>query len=720
MYNIFRIFHNDLRTIYRNIIALVVIIGISILPALYSWFNIASNWDPYSATGGISFAVCNKDVGYQYQSIEVNAGQQIVDKLKSNTNMGWDFVDEKAALDGVNNGKYYAAVIIPEKFSENLCSLTTGAFTRSTLDYYVNEKKNAIAPKITNSGINTITNEVKLAYVSTVTNLLATMLNITAETVDVDREKIVSEVTASLNNISTEVDAFNTTCDVFISTLNVLKQLVETNKKLLPTISDTLSKSGVITSDIKQSIESTRKASESITNSVADIVSSASEMQKTISAKLDEAFEKIDSNASDAAGNLIDLSELVKKVMNFNDQVISILNTFQESFGIDVSSVVTRLSTINDREQTLIDKLYAAAETLTSTGELPATIKSELTNLINASQIDFSSAEASFNGLKSSINKTVDDMYSVLESASGMLQLVNGDIPDFTSALDSSKDTMDQMITSFENTKNLMNNSKTKISNLIATIQGINSDNELGQLVLNIIEDPKALSTFFSEPVLLETHRVYSVENYGSAMSPFYTSLGIWVGGIVLIAIIRVELKRKQFELLKRPKNYQMYLGRYLVFFLISQIQALIISLGDIYFLGIQCNNKFLFVLGSMISAFVYSLLIYSLTISFNVIGKALAVIILVLQVAGSGGTFPLEVLPEPFRNIAPFLPFKYGVNILREAIAGPDMGSYWYNVSMLMLFVPLALLIGLFLRAPCIRLMHFLDKRIHQSDLII
>lgn len=121
-----------------------------------------------------------------------------------------------------------------------------------------------------------------------------------------------------------------------------------------------------------------------------------------------------------------------------------------------------------------------------------------------------------------------------------------------------------------------------------------------------------------------------------------------------------------------------------------------------------------------MISAFVYSLIIYSLTITFNVIGKALAVIILVLQVAGSGGTFPLEVLPQPFQNIAPFLPFRYGNDILREAIAGPEMSVYWNNVLLLLIFVPVALLIGLVLRHPCIRPMRFLDERIHQSDLII
>ena len=300
------------------------------------------------------------------------------------------------------------------------------------------------------------------------------------------------------------------------------------------------------------------------------------------------------------------------------------------------------------------------------------------------------------------------------------MQIINGDIPELTKTLDSTIKTVDQLIETFETVKTTMNTTRKKVSDLIKKASDLESNDEIADLVMKVIEDPEALSKFFSQPVSTETHSIGAVENYGSGMSPFYTSLGIWVGGVVLIAIVRVELTEKQRKKLGDPGATQQYFGRFLVFLLLAQIQALIISLGDIFFLKIQCNDKFLFVLGCMISAFVYSLIIYSLTIAFNVIGKAFAVIILVLQVAGSGGTFPLEVLPEPFQVMAQFLPFRYGNDILREAIAGPDIGAYWHSVLMLLIFVPFALVIGLLLRRPCIRLMHFLDKRIHQSELII
>ena len=173
-------------------------------------------------------------------------------------------------------------------------------------------------------------------------------------------------------------------------------------------------------------------------------------------------------------------------------------------------------------------------------------------------------------------------------------------------------------------------------------------------------------------------------------------------------------------EKLNNPSTTQMFFGRYLIFFIIGQIQALIIGLGDLYFLKIQCKNPALFLLTCMLSSFIYTLIIYSLTITFSVIGKALAVIILVIQIAGSGGTFPIEVLPGPFKAISPFLPFKYGINALRETVAGVDMSHYLKDVEMMLLFIIPALILGLLLRRPCIKIVSFFNSKIEDSDLII
>lgn len=251
-------------------------------------------------------------------------------------------------------------------------------------------------------------------------------------------------------------------------------------------------------------------------------------------------------------------------------------------------------------------------------------------------------------------------------------------------------------------------------------IKELKEDSTIENYVSTIIERPDALGNFVANPVDLKTEELFKVENYGSAMAPFYTTLGFWVGSLILAAVIKTDLTKREFKLLDRPNATQLYFGRLLLFLMISQIQAIIISLGDIYFLGIQCENVPLFVVSAMISSLVYVLITYSLTITFSVIGKAISVIILVIQVAGSGGTFPIEVLPEAFQALAPFLPFKYSINMMREAVCGVDWSSYTINLLCLLAFVPFALILGLFLRKPCIKLMSFFNHRLEESGLIV
>lgn len=228
------------------------------------------------------------------------------------------------------------------------------------------------------------------------------------------------------------------------------------------------------------------------------------------------------------------------------------------------------------------------------------------------------------------------------------------------------------------------------------------------------------MGAYIAAPVDFDTNRIYPLDNYGSAMTPFYSSLALWVGGVVLVAVINVDLTKKDLKKLGKANSVQLFFGRYLIFFVISQVQSLIIALGDLFFLKVQCDNSPLFIVTCLISGFVYSLIIYSLTITFSVIGKALAVIILIMQVAGSGGTFPIEVLPEPFKFIAPFLPFKYGINALRETVAGVDAGNYLKNLGLLLLFIIPALVLGLLLRKPCIKIISFFNNKVEESDLVI
>ncbi len=720
MKNILIIFKNDLKSIARNLIVFIVIIGISILPALYAWFNIAANWDPYSSTNGLSFAVCSLDKGYSYSALSINAGDRIVKKLKENDKMGWTFVSEQDAKDGVENGTYYAAVIIPENFSECLFSLTTGKFEQAKLQYYINEKKNAIAPKITDKGIETIEENVNSTYVSTVTQVIATTLNLTTDTLGKNKDSTADNIKSALDNTKNDIDSFKSTVDVFVSTLNTIDGLVKSNREMLPAVQQKLTDAGIFTTEIKGSIKNTQNAALQISSSIEGIIESTQNFADELSEQADSAFAQAETNTSAAAVKLRNMTSVSDRVISVNNRIITMLTTIQTDLGVDCSDPINKLNTANQRQYDIKDTVIAAADTLENSGKLPAEIKTNITNLINQSKIDSSSVSSAFSGVKTVIDSAVNKSYAALDNVYDVLMNLSGNVPELNSTFDEASDTIGNMKTTFQGLKDFMDDAKKKIDGLSKTIDSITNNSLIENIITPIIENPSALGEFVSSPVTVQRHSIYPVENYGSGMAPFYTTLGFWVGGIILVAVMKTDLTKRELKQLSKPNSTQIFFGRYLIYFFIGQIQAWIISLGDLFFLKIQCDNPVLFVLGCLISSFVYTLIIYSLTITFSVIGKALAVIILVIQIAGSGGTFPIEVLPGPFQHISPYLPFKYGINALRESVAGVDMNSFIQNIGLLLAFVPFALILGIVLRKPCIRIISFFNQRVEQSDIIV
>ena len=189
MKTVFRIFLRDLKRLSRNRAAALVMVGVCLLPSLYAWFNIAANMDPYGNTAGIKVAIANCDRGASSDMISLNAGDTIVQSLKKNDQLGWVFVDEKKAKEGVRSGKYYAAIVIPDDFSNSLLSVLSGEIKDPKLDYYINEKKNAIAPKITDTGATTIQQEINDTFSAVASEAISKLI-----------QKAANQMSADLNS----------------------------------------------------------------------------------------------------------------------------------------------------------------------------------------------------------------------------------------------------------------------------------------------------------------------------------------------------------------------------------------------------------------------------------------------------------------------------------------------------------------------------------------
>ena len=718
MKNVFKIFKRDLKRLSRNAIALVIVIGISVIPALYAWFNIAANWDPYGSTDGIKVAVVNKDGGFSLHALELNGGDEIVTNLKQNTQMGWTFTDENDAKNGVESGKYYAAVIIPEDFSANLTSIVTGELKRPQIEYYVNEKKNAIAPKITDKGISAIQSEVDSSFISVITESIAKILNATTDDMGQAQREIVGKITDSLKDAQDDIESFQASIGAFCDTVDSMDALLEANQKLLPSISKTLDGAGGLNDSVKDAVGASKAATQQISAALGEIIDSMDSIYTSADDTVKEAFALLKTDADSAASKLEKAVTFNESIVSMNNQIIGILQQLSDKLGIDNSKLISKLESENAKQQKIIDKLTAAAGTIRSTGKLPADLQNEINAMLSDSKSSFHDIKSTYiTSAKSSIDKAADKLYSTMQDVAGILTAVGGDMPKIDDALDSAGTSLASLKKTLEKTSALLGKGGEKLQKTIDKINGLEADNRLPEILDLITHDPKGLGEFMSSPVEIKTKSVYPIKNYGSAMAPFYSTLALWVGGIVLVAILKVRVDED--KKLKKLSPSSTYIGRYLLFFGIGLIQSTIICLGDLFFLQIQCAQPMLFMLAGWVSSFVFTLIIYTLTVSFGDIGKALAVVFLVIQIAGAGGTFPVEVVPEFFQGVYPFLPFTYGINAMREAVAGPYGADYWFDLLKLLAFVPFALVLGLLLRRPLIRFNEFFEKRIEDTHLM-
>ena len=709
MKNVIKIIVSDIKRLSVNVVAMVVIMGLTVIPCLYAWFNILSNWDPYgeSSTSHLQVAVASSDQGIIIGNIELNVGDIIISNLKENTSIGWVFTDnEEDAIDGVYSGDYYAALVIEEEFSDNMISFLSGDIENPVITYYENEKKNAIAPKITSKVKTTIEREVDHAFVSTIAESLLKGGEYFA-TLDAEGN-ITGQGIAKLERLDSDLKAVIALLDSYIALMD--------------------------------STESISEAGEAITNSAESITNLAEEMAKSAQTSADNLKDDAQTvkNKTDDK-----VQELDDKLDNFDSTVAKINENLKElSFGgsYDFSKLNSTLLAINsawgtrDDEEgmyyilTHLNSILLTTETKQAIAQGADAINDKITNLAK----DVASLEAAatkneqdFNNAKALVlsdvkacseatddirdkylsvisplgQKAIDTAASSVEEIEKLLDYEATSIDLVIDSLDSYSTIMDQSKSSLVKSRNEAVDMEEQLATAIANIKDI-SNNESYQKFMELLEsDPDLLSDFISSPVVVSDEYIYPVENNGSMTAPFYIVLSIWVGALIMSTILKTNIKNT--EAFENLKNWQCFFGRFFVTFVIGQIQTVITVLGAFLFVGIQCEHPVYFWLACAWSSLIYSLLLYSFAYSFGNVGEALSVILMVIQVAGAGGTFPIEVLPKVFQVLYKFMPFNYSMNAARECIAGFYENTYRNCMLTLILYGLVAIFIGLVLYHP-------------------
>lgn len=687
MRNIWTVFKTDIRTLSKCFFACVVVVAIALLPSLYAWLNIYSNWDPYGNTGGISIAVASLDEGYtDADGTYENKGDDVVADLREATSINWVIVDtEEEAKGGVESGDYYAAVVIDKQFSRNMYRMLTDWTGKPAITYYENAKKNAVATKITDTAVETLKRSISENYLEVViggimeqSNLLAA--DLTADDPEAAVKGVLYQAQDLLHACGRMMDAFETAggSGVSESSAAALEAAVANINKNLPDGSQ--------------------------------LQQTAAEIQmrlNTALARVERALDRLNS----AIGNAPELPSAQQQLRDAAAQMEKAADTLETwAAGLEASGTEAGKTQAEAARQTAAE-CRKTAKQLRALAESPdsADLLADCDALVKSIRTMVDKIPVTSKALQKELDTVAGQVADTME---GMAALA-GDAKVMKTALAETADAVgDTMALLRPATEKLL----TSLESTIDDLEGLTTDEYMDTLVDILGGDPAVYGQYFPEMVQTSVNAVYPIANYGSAMTPFYTVLAIWVGGVILSSLIKIHART---EGLIDPKPAELYFGRYLFFFVLSQIQAAVIVTGDLYILKVQCLHPGMLYLTGALTAFTFSLLIYSLAISFGDVGKAIVVVIMVMQIAGSSGTFPIELLPAIYQKIYRFFPFPYAIDAMRECICGMYGNYYWQQIGFLLLFAAAALLIGLLVRRPFMGLNHFMEEKLEETELL-
>jgi len=674
--------------ILRNPVAVVVTLGVAIIPSLYAWFNILANWDPYSSTGNLQVAVANEDKGTASDLVgRLDAGKQVVSQLKKNDRLGWTFVSADKAVEGVQSGEYYAAIVLPKDFSESLINSITGSSDKPNIIYYVNEKKNAIAPKITDTGATTIDSQINATFVSTVSKTLAQTMTKEGGKLSQSADGTRTSVVNDLNGLIEQLNDIDSSLGRMGGTFDDAKKGVKQAKSTVASLKRQISSAQKAAKQSQRLLTQVQGSAQSFSSSLAGAFDNGSVQLSGIGVSVNNAAGDALSAFNTAQGSIDDITNALQKPIDGAATLSSDLKDAMNKAGIGRDTAIGKqiwqqidaLDKTVNTQQGQLDAFHKDTSQFISSGKSAATSLSDATSTATGSGIGI------LNRARTTLTGTVTpNLTAGLSNFATLSGTIDGTLSSLSSTLGQSDSLFDELSDTLSQAKTTVAGTQKSLADLTDSVSGVRTDiAALGssatyqkiKQALNI--DGDSFGEFMGTPVELSTKSVYPMDNYGSAVTPFYTNLALWVGGFVLIAIYKLEVDR---ERLGDVTASQAYLGRWLLFVVVGFLQALIVMIGDLV-LGIQCQRPVLFVLAGLFCSFVYINIIYALAVAFRHIGKAVAVILVIVQIPGASGLYPIEMMPDFFRELHPWLPFTYGINAMRGPIAGLYGNHYWSDM---------------------------------------
>lgn len=719
MKKIFKVFKRDIKNIIKNPAAIIIITGLSFIPSLYAWVNIKACWNPYVNTGSIPVAVVNEDTGATINGESVNVGNKIVDQLKKNKDIGWQFVGDWQGNYGLNEGNYYALIEIPQNFSSDLVSLSSKDPKKPDIIYKANEKVNAIATKITSVAKSHLTQEIKSNFIDTVNKEAFKYLNKFGDEIKKNKPQIL-ELKTSLDQAQNNLNKISNQLNTSTGDISDIQKYLGEAKNQLPTVTNSINSLQGMVQGSKDLITNTQLSTQNLSNGMKNDLLQI----QMINDKYNELLNKL----GDINNNPVDVIALDKTI----DQMQSTLDTLNKT----IESNKQTLEDINktskdDKIQKQIDILSALQgiiaqdkSTLTSlkglidsgkitdgADKLLKTLDNLSTsfssNLTSSSNTFYNSTLPALNAIGSNLSQGATNANNVLEGSKVVIPQLNA-LANFGIA---SGDVASSQIS---NVSSKLTEFRSKLNSVQNETKDITSSS-LDEAIKMMEKSPDEMASFMSSPIEVKTVEVYDTGIFGVALTPFYTVLGIWVGILLMLALLTTECE--DFEDGEKISVMQKHFGKLLLFLTVGIIQTVIVLAGDIGILGVRPENTLLFFGMGLLSCIVFTMIIFTLVSLFGNIGKAIAVVIMVFQIAGAGGIYPIQTNPKIFEVLEPLWPFTYAIDGFREAIAGPIWSNTIHDIKMLCLFGVIFFILGV-VKKNIYKVTMFMEHKFKESGL--
>ncbi|WEV53038.1 YhgE/Pip domain-containing protein [Bifidobacterium sp. ESL0704] len=724
MSNVLAIVRRDIVRLLRVPAAWVVLFGLVFIPPLYAWFNIAGFWNPYGNTNGIEVIVVNNDRGTDSKAIgKMNMGAQIVRQLKGNHQLGWKFAGQRDAMQRVQSGESYASIIIPDNFSDRVAGVIEGRGARPTLEYYVNEKANALASRMTDTGASTVDSQVNETFVSTVSKVVSGIVNKTDADINAKADTATADTLADLDKAQQSVAQIRSDITDLTATLNDVPGKTRTARTIL----DKTQKAGAQTSrqlkGAADAIDNTQNTLNDWRNNADSTLNNSSNLLSQASSNANIAINSVAAGLTKANG---DVGSALSTAQQINNDTNSLIGLLEEAGIPGSSSAIAGLQAQNKRLGDAINIL----NDLNSSENLGATT----TNTVSAANgIDTATQSALGNaanarktittGALPQLNNGLNGLSTVAATSSANLASQGSLITQSSLVLNQVDQAAATAAKALAGTDKGLANLQQHLSTLTTDITALSSSSTLsgsGILAKSVGGDGKLdaakIADFMLSPTVLDTKVVYPVTTYGSGMAPLFTNLTLWVGAFMLVVLMKLEVDDEGLE--DEPTPGQRYWGRWILLALIATTQAIVTVLGELV-IGVQCHNVPIFLITSMLASMVYVSITYALSTSFMHVGKALCVALVIVQIPGSSGMYPIEMMPKFFRDMYPYFPFTYSINALRETIAGFYHADWFINMGHLMIFAVLFFILGLAVKPHMGNLHSLVDRQLKASDII-